>query len=153
MNGMNFNRILTLIASLIFISIVALSAVYVVKNGMRPAMRPVSPEQRNNERPDYINLGQLRTSTKKDENGERSVIVFTAALSYDTTDLELYEDIKTSLYRIKPIFTDYFKAFTKAQILEKGELKTKSEIKQKINMTLVHGKINDIFFEEFQYID
>lgn len=150
---MTFNKILAFFAALIFVSIVAVSAVHLVRNGERPAMRPASDERRTNERPDYIAVGKLRSSTKADEDGEKSVVVFTAALSYDEDDRELYEDIQTNLYRIKPIFTDYFKAHTKAQLLEKGELAMKSELRHSINMTLVHGTIDDIFFEEFQYVD
>ena len=126
------NKILAFLAGFIFLFIVAISAIYVVKNGMKPAMQKISPEQRDNERPEYISLGKLRSSTKADENGEKSVVVFTAYLSYDETDIELYEDIKTNIYRITPILTGYFKSFTKAQILEKGEMRVKAELKQKI---------------------
>ena len=150
---MNINKFLAFLAGLIFVFIVAISAIYVVKNGGTPAMRKISPEQRDNERPEYISLGKLRSSTKEDENGEKSVIVFTASISYDDTDIELYEDLKTNQYKITPIITGYFKTLTKAEILEKGEMRIKAEIKQKIDMTLVHGKINGIFFEEFQYLD
>ena len=87
------------------------------------------------------------------ERGERSVLIFRVYLSYDKTNTELYEDINLSLYKIKPIFTEYFKDFTKEELLQKGEIKIKGELKSEVNKILVLGKIDDIFFEEMQYLD
>lgn len=149
---MSFNKFLGFVLAAVILIIGTVTVTTVVKNGGLPKRSEISSTV-NTENPKYINVGKIRSSTKINDKGEKSVLIFTVYFSYDETNTELYEDINLNLYKIKPILTDYFKAFTKEELLKKGEIQIKSEIKSKINKILVLGKIDEIFFEEFQYLD
>ena len=101
----------------------------------------------------FTKIGQLRTSTAPDEKDRRVVVVVTPWLEYAGDDEAFYEELDTKLRSIKAIVTNYFVNYTLDQLLSRGEARVKADLLSEINAALVLGKIEAIYFNEYQFLD
>ena len=101
----------------------------------------------------FTKIGQLRSSTAPDENDHRAVVVLTPWLSYAGDDEAFYEELDSKLRSIKAIISGYFVDYTVDQLLSQGEALVKADLLTLINEQLVLGKVTDIYFNEYQFLD
>ena len=102
----------------------------------------------------YFELGTLRISTageKSEENG--CVMVLTPWLAYPAGDTVLFEELSRKSGAFKGIFQAYFSARTKNQLLTETEEHIEAVIKAEINAELALGKISDIYFTDYLFLE
>ena len=97
----------------------------------------------------FTEIGELRSGTKPSENGDLCSISIKVWFSYPAGDTAFYEELCQKKRQITAIITEYFLRHTKQELLQKGELSVKNELKQEINDRLVLGKILGIYFDEY----
>ncbi len=98
----------------------------------------------------YSQLGTLRCKTK-DQNP--IALVVNISFEYPTNDIPFYEEIFRKNKKLTIVIIDYFESYTKAELLEKGETKIKSDITTIINSELVLGKIERIYLTEYIFLE
>ena len=102
----------------------------------------------------YFELGTLRISTASDKSEESgTLMILTPWLAYPAGDTVLYEEISRKSGAIRGIFQAYFSARTKNQLLTETEEHIESVIKDEINADLALGKISDIYFTDYLFLE
>lgn len=102
----------------------------------------------------YKGLGKMRIVTEPDrKSGKVSTVVVSAILSYTKDDQDFFEELSRKNPALKEIFSNYFSSKTKAELQSKGEKKIKTDLLSKLNQVLVLNKIQDIYFEDFIFIE
>ena len=102
----------------------------------------------------YFELGTLRISTASDKSEENGcVMILTPWLAYPAGDTVLFEEISRKSGAIKGIFQAYFSARTKNQLLTETEEHIEAVIKDEINADLALGKISDIYFTDYLFLE
>lgn len=145
------NRILSCIILALLIAIAAVTAL-----APRSARQEGAPQQAvfqsaaNKER-ELIKIGQLRITTKPDNNGRTSVIVATPCLEY-SEDRDFREELDRKTSKIKETIEEYFKSRTLQEIRRKGEDAVNAELLADINSLLVLQKIKRIYFLDYQFL-
>lgn len=145
------NRILSCIALALLIAITAITAL-----APRTARQEETPQQAafqsaaGKERK-FIEIGQLRITTKPDNNGNSSLIVATPCLEY-SEDRDFREELDRKYSRIKETIEVYFKSKTLQEIRQKGEEAVNAELLADINSLLVLQKIKRIYFLDYQFL-
>ena len=102
----------------------------------------------------YFELGTLRISTageKSEESG--TIMVLSPWLAYPAGDTILFEEISRKSGAIKGIFQAYFSARAKNQLLTETEEHIEAVIKDEINADLALGKISDIYFTDYLFLE
>lgn len=102
----------------------------------------------------YFELGTLRISTageKSEESG--TIMVLSPWLAYPAGDTILFEEISRKSGAIKGIFQAYFSARSKNQLLTETEEHIEAVIKDEINADLALGKIRDIYFTDYLFLE
>lgn len=102
----------------------------------------------------YFELGTLRISTageKSEESG--TIMVLSPWLAYPAGDTILFEEISRKSGAIKGIFQAYFSARSKNQLLTETEEHIEAVIKDEINADLALGKISDIYFTDYLFLE
>lgn len=145
------NRILSCIILALLIAIGAITAL-----APRTAKQDETPQQAafqsaaNKER-EFIEIGQLRITTKPDNNGNSSLIVATPCLEY-SKDRDFREELDRKSSKIKEIIEEYFNSRTLQEIRQKGEDAVNAELLANINSLLVLQKIKRIYFLDYQFL-
>ncbi len=155
---MNLNRILTYIAAALALIIITVSAIALCKKNIRPGegLRKIDPlptSQKNDSKTSFDLIGQLRIGTKPDSQDKKSVLILHPWLEFDSSDTELYEELDRKLPAIKSVFLRYFQSRTKQELTQKEESSIKDELKNQINELLVLGKITQIYFNDYIYLN
>jgi len=102
----------------------------------------------------YYELGSQRILTKNvNEDTEGTVLVISPWLAYPAADTVFYEEIARKRGVIKGIFQVYFTERTKQQLLEETEVKIEEILKDQINAQLSLGKISDIYFTDYIFLE
>lgn len=97
----------------------------------------------------YTGLGRIRTVT----NGENGTpIVITPWLSYPEGDTVFFEELSRKRLLIIGIFSNYFSSYTQNELLAKTEEKIKEDLLNQINEQLTLGKISNIYFTDYIFI-
>ncbi len=162
-----FNRILIYILIAICIFIFAGTIIAFVTHKAEPGKnlrtpQPV-PQERElkslNERSDrklaaYTGIGTLRASAgSSGENSLPVAVVITPWFSYYEHDSAFYEELSRKRLLISGIITTYISEHTKTQLLQIGEEKIKAELLQLINAQLSLGKIENVFFTDYIFLE
>ncbi len=154
---MNFSKILAFIAAGIALFIIITSAVYLCRTDVVPGegLRKIDPmpSQNKADATSFDLIGQLRIATRPDSQDKKSVLILHPWLKYDSSDTALYEELDRKLPAIKSIFMRYFQTRTKQELLQKEEDQIKTELKAQINELLVLGKISEIYFNDYIYLN
>ena len=98
----------------------------------------------------FLMLFVVITTVAVKKRPPQKTIVTAQGYSEDT---EFYEELSRKNPEIKNIIIDYFKAYTKNQLIAMGEITIKNDLLQKINEQLVLNKIQNIYFSEFTYLE
>lgn len=102
----------------------------------------------------YYELGTIRILTQtQNEDSEGVILVVSPWLAYPAEDTVFYEEIARKKGVIKGIFQTYFTERTKKQLLEETEIKIEEILKDQINQQLSLGKISDIYFTDYIFLE
>lgn len=102
----------------------------------------------------YTGLGTIRCITApQDEEDIGTVVVITPWLSYPEGDTIFFEELARKRLIISGIFTNYFSSYTKNELLSRTEDKIKEELQDKINEQLSLGKILQIYFTDYIFLE
>ena len=102
----------------------------------------------------YYELGTIRVSTAKEDSEEGgSIMVISPWLAYPAGDTVFYEELARKSGSIKGSFQTYFSARTKNQLLSETEEKIVEFLKEEINADMALGKISDIYFTDYLFLE
>lgn len=125
-----------------------------------PAPTPREIENLNKKLDDkiaaYTGLGTIRCITAPeadDPDDAGTAVVITPWLSYPEGDTVFFEELARKRLIITGIFTSYFGAYTKVELLSRTEDKIKQDIMTEINAQMSLGKISGIYFTDYIFIE
>ena len=108
----------------------------------------------------YFNLGSLRVLTKSEndslqetEQNMGTVLLVTPWLSYPSDDTIFFEEISRKKTVIAGIIQDYFSDYSKLELLTQTEVKIEENLIKEINNHLSLGKIQQIYFTDYIFLD
>lgn len=108
----------------------------------------------------YFNLGSLRVLTKpendslqKTEQNMGTVLLVTPWISYPSDDTIFFEEISRKKTVIAGIIQDYFSDYSKLELLTQTEVKIEENLIKEINNHLSLGKIQQIYFTDYIFLD
>jgi flagellar basal body-associated protein FliL len=102
----------------------------------------------------YFELGTIRISTAQADSDEGgTIMILSPWLAYPAGDTVLYEEISRKSGAIKGIFQAYFSARTKNQLLTETEERISQTILEEINADLALGKVSDIYFTDYLFLE
>lgn len=108
----------------------------------------------NTEKTAYFEFSSIRIVTKPGKGEENGVaFVITPWLAYPEGDTVFYEELSKKRTEIKQIFNSYFSGKTKKEILERSEEKITKDLINLINAKLSLGKISDIYFTNYIFLE
>ena len=102
----------------------------------------------------YFELGTIRISCAAADSEESgSIMVLSPWLAYPAGDTVFFEELSRKSGAIKGIFQAYFSARTKNQLLTETEERISQIIIEEINADLALGKISDIYFTDYLFLE
>ena len=107
----------------------------------------------------YFNLGSLRVLTKPENNSLQetqnmgTVLLVTPWISYPSDDTIFFEEISRKKTVISGIIQDYFSDYSKLELLTQTEVKIEENLIKEINNHLSLGKIQQIYFTDYIFLD
>ena len=102
----------------------------------------------------YFELGTLRVSTASSDSEENgTIMVLSPWLAYPAGDTVFYEELSRKNGSLRGIFMAYFSARTKNQLLSETEEKIVQLLMEEINADLALGKISDIYFTDYLFLE
>lgn len=108
----------------------------------------------------YFNLGSLRVLTKSEndslqetEQNMGTVLLVTPWISYPSDDTIFFEEISRKKTVIAGIIQDYFSDYSKLELLTQTEVKIEENLIKKINNHLSLGKIQQIYFTDYIFLE
>ena len=104
----------------------------------------------------YTGLGTIRCITAPatdDPDDAGTAVVITPWLSYPEDDTVFFEELARKRLIITGIFTNYFNAYTKVELLSRTEEKIKQDIMEQINEQMSLGKISGIYFTDYIFLE
>lgn len=107
----------------------------------------------------YFNLGSLRVLTKPENDSLQetqnmgTVLLVTPWLSYPSDDTIFFEEISRKKTVISGIIQDYFSDYSKLELLTQTEVKIEENLIKEINNHLSLGKIQQIYFTDYIFLD
>lgn len=101
----------------------------------------------------YFELGTIRISTAADDSTPGTILIVSPWLAYPAGDTVFYEELSRKSGALKGLFSAYFSARTKNQLLSETEEKIEELLREEINADLSLGKISDIYFTDYLFIE
>lgn len=107
----------------------------------------------------YFNLGSLRVLTKSENDSLQetqnmgTVLLVTPWISYPSDDTIFFEEISRKKTVISGIIQDYFSDYSKLELLTQTEVKIEENLIKKINNHLSLGKIQQIYFTDYIFLE
>lgn len=104
----------------------------------------------------YTGLGTFRITTKpqtEEEGDYGNLLVLSPWFSYPQEDIAYFEELSRKRVVISGIITNYFINKNKAEILDIPEDKIKADLLEEINGQLSLGKIEELYFTEYIFLD
>ena len=110
----------------------------------------------------YYEIGSIRIVTTKNSNNEVNsqndlentcVLVVNPWVSYAEGDTVFYEEIARKRGVIKGICTTYFSERSKDHLLSITETKVEQELMELINAQFSLGKIQDLYFTDYIFLE
>ena len=104
----------------------------------------------------YYEIGNIRIVTPSEEpenEQEGCVLVVNPWLSYAEGDTVFYEEIARKRGVIKGICTTYFSERSKNHLLSITEKKVEQELMELINAQLSLGKVQDVYFTDYIFLE
>lgn len=107
----------------------------------------------------YFNLGSLRVLTKPENDSLQetqnmgTVLLVTPWISYPSDDTIFFEEISRKKTVISGIIQDYFSDYSKLELLTQTEVKIEENLIKEINNHLSLGKIQQIYFTDYIFLE
>ena len=112
----------------------------------------------------YTGIGRIRILTKADENDGKgsgdgntgdtgTPLVIEPWFTYEESNYELYEELSKKRILISGLISNYFSSKTKMELFSSSEDKIKADLLKEINSQLVLGKIIQIYFTDFIFLE
>ena len=110
----------------------------------------------------YFELGTIRVSTAGEDDGAATgdtygeggtIMILSPWLAYPAGDTVLYEELSRKSGAFRGIFQAYFASRTKNQLLSETEEKIEAVLREEINADLALGKISDIYFTDYLFLE
>ena len=104
----------------------------------------------------YTGLGTIRCITAPaadDPDDAGTAVVITPWLSYPEDDTVFFEELARKRLIITGIFTIYFGAYTKVELLSRTEDSIKQNLMEQINEQMTLGKISGIYFTDYIFLE
>ena len=104
----------------------------------------------------YTGLGTIRCITAPDTDDPDdagTAVVITPWLSYPEDDTVFFEELARKRLIITGIFTSYFGACTKVELLSRTEDSIKQNLMEQINEQMTLGKISGIYFTDYIFLE
>ena len=104
----------------------------------------------------YTGLGTIRCITAPQADNPEdagTAVVITPWLSYPEDDTVFFEELARKRLIITGIFTSYFNACTKVELLSRTEDKIKQDLVEQINEQMSLGKIEGIYFTDYIFLE
>ena len=104
----------------------------------------------------YTGLGTIRCITAPaadDPDDAGTAVVITPWLSYPEDDTVFFEELARKRLIITGIFTSYFGAYTKVELLSRTEDSIKQNLMEQINEQMTLGKISGIYFTDYIFLE
>lgn len=102
----------------------------------------------------YKELGKMRAVTAPEKNADSgATVVISPLLSYTLDDEDFYEELARKNSQLKSIFINYYSGHTKSELKSKGEARVKAELLSQLNQILVLNKIQDIYFNDYVFLE
>ena len=104
----------------------------------------------------YTGLGTIRCITAPaadDPDDAGTAVVITPWLSYPQDDTVFFEELARKRLIITGIFTSYFGAYTKVELLSRTEDSIKQNLMEQINEQMTLGKISGIYFTDYIFLE
>ncbi len=98
----------------------------------------------------YSQLGLLRCSTADDP---AIPIVVSPYFPYPSSDTAFFEEIFKKNQKLRLIVTSYFESYTQKELLDAGEELIKTSLLERINDELVLGKVDELYFAEYIFLE
>jgi flagellar basal body-associated protein FliL len=117
---------------------------------------PKTQNTQSNKTIAYTGLGQIRAPVKPAPSanaGETQIVLISPWFSYPRGDSPFYEELSAKNRKLKLIFSDYFSRYTMKELLAKGEADVKNDITALMNDELILGKLSDLYFDEYIFLD
>jgi flagellar basal body-associated protein FliL len=97
----------------------------------------------------YLSLGQIRSATQEGD----VLVVVSPWFSYPPEDSAFYEELSQKQRTLQGITRDFFSHRTKQELLGQSEERVKQELCRMMNEELVLGKITQVYFEDYLFLD
>lgn len=104
----------------------------------------------------YFELGTIRIVTAPDsseKDGTGTALVISPWITYPEGDNVFYEELARKKGVIRGIFTKYFSEASKNQLKKKNESVITADLKDLINAQLSLGKIQDLYFTDYIFLE
>ena len=102
----------------------------------------------------YTGLGTIRCITApENEEDIGTAVVITPWLSYPEGDTVFFEELARKRLLITGIFTSYFSAHTKVELLSRTEESIKTDLLSQINEQMSLGKISGIYLTDYIFLE
>ena len=162
------DKILSIIVIILLITIFAGTVFALLKNkksfqkqtqliSQGKAVSLMAPK--NDNQISYFNLGSLRVLTKSENDSLQetqnmgTVLLVTPWISYPSDDTIFFEEISRKKTVIAGIIQDYFSDYSKLELLTQTEVKIEENLIKEINNHLSLGKIQQIYFTDYIFLD
>ena len=152
-NRITLNKILTATAIFLAVMIAGTTIAVFSQNNKVPYVtaEPQAPLKPVNF--SYKELGRMRAVTLSEKGKNGITVVINPLLAYTKDDADFYEELSRKNAQIKSIFINYFSGKTRAALKAKSDTEIKNELLSELNEILVLNKIQDIYFEDFIFLD
>ena len=160
------DKILSIIVIILLITIFAGTVFALLKNKKSFQKQLISQGKavslmapKNDNQFSYFNLGSLRVLTKPENDSLQetqnmgTVLLVTPWLSYPSDDTIFFEEISRKKTVIAGIIQDYFSDYSKLELLTQTEVKIEENLIKEINNHLSLGKIQQIYFTDYIFLE
>ncbi len=161
------NRILILIIAILVLIIIAgsLLSVLIFNPEQTTQIEVKAPTEKEieslnkaneNQISAYTGIGQLRIITTPDyskENDNGTTLILSPWFTYPQGDTVFYEELARKKNLLSGIITNYFSTKTQQELLATTEEKIKADLLNQINSQLSLGKIIEIYFTDYLFLN
>lgn len=155
------NKFLVFIIVLLIIGVIAGTAVSLISKqavpgtGLEPLEKPEdwTSSVAYGKDSAFFQIGKLRIFTREDRSHKKALLVVTPWLQYKQKDDRVFfEELDRNLQKMKKIVYTYFSTKTEEELEGKTEETIKQELVDEINEILVLGKIDAVYFNDYQFL-
>ncbi|MGI5174659.1 flagellar basal body-associated FliL family protein [Treponema sp. OMZ 840] len=98
----------------------------------------------------FSHIGSLRCATA---DNPPIPLVITVYFPYTAADKAFYEELSQKTRKIRFVITNYMEQYTRTELSDKGEQKLKADLTDLINRELVLGKITELYFSDYIFLE